>query len=271
MITDLWSGLPGTAVRRHAVGATVLVTLLALAMAAATGGHGFWWPYAAAAAVGLWLPGWRAIPGRTFWTGMGLFLLLVFLANALWTPGTPLLLAGRTLPVTAEGVAFGWQTAARLPAILLLFRGWFLSVDPWEASQWLARALRAAAVPAARAEEVALSLHLALRAVPAFAVECRRLSLQRALRRGWPGPGAPARERARRLRLGLRDWPSVLIPLVLLALHRAEDVSLALAARFTGAGPATPRVGRSLAPAESLAVSGAVLLLAFTVARRWWA
>jgi len=270
-MTDLWSWAPGRAVPRHAVGASVLVSLLALAMAAAPSGPAFWLPYAAAAGIGLWLPGRRALPGRTFWSAMGLFLLVVFLANAAWTPGTPISIGGRTLPVTAEGVAFGWQTAARLPAILLLFRGWFLAVDPWDVSQWLARGLRALAVPAARAEEVALSLHLALRAVPAFAVECRRLSLQRALRRGWPGPGTPPRLRARRLRLGLGDWPSVLIPLVLLALHRAEDVSLALAARFTGVGPPTPRPGRPVARAEALAVSGAAFLLALTVVLRWWA
>jgi energy-coupling factor transporter transmembrane protein EcfT len=261
---------PGGARRRHALGATVLVGLLALAMAVSPSGPAYGIPFALAAIAGLWLPGWHALPGRSFWTALGIFLLLVFLANALWTPGQALVWGGWTLPVTHEGVEFGWQTAARLPAILLLFRGWFVAVDPWEASQWLARGLRSMGLSASRAEEVALSLHLALRAVPAFAIECRRLTLQRALRRGWPGPGTPARERARRLRLGLRDWPSVLVPLVLLALQRAEHVSLALAARFAGSGPATPRVVRRLAPGEGLAVAGASVLLVATVLLRWW-
>ena len=256
--------------RRHALGATVLVGLLALAMALSPGGPAYGIPFALAAAAGLWLPGWQALPGRSFWTALGVFLLLVFVANALWTPGEPLVWGGWKLPATREGVEFGWQTAARLPAILLLFRGWFVAVDPWEASQWLARGMRSVGFGAARAEEVALSLHLALRAVPAFAGECRRLTLQRALRRGWPGPGAPARERARRLRLGLRDWPSVVVPLVLLALHRAEHVSLALAARFTGSGPATPRLTRPIAPAEVLALVGASALCVWTLVLRWW-
>jgi energy-coupling factor transporter transmembrane protein EcfT len=109
--------------------------------------------------------------------------------------------------------------------------------------------------------ELLVVLLVALRLAPGLGAEARRLTVQRALRGDWPGPGAPARERRRRLALGLRQLPAVLVPLALLVLRRAEELAWALPARYYGLGVRTPPRPPRWRAREWAAVAAGVALL----------
>lgn len=165
---------------------------------------------------------------------------IALVLNAVFTAGAPLVIAGRSWPVSAAGVAVGVDTALRLVALVTLFHGATSAVAPLEAVALLDRAARPLARFGVRHDAPAVLLLVTLRLWPVIEQEGARLVRQRALRAGWPGPGLDARARARRLRLGWRMLAALLVPLTLLVLRRAEQVAAALPARYYGLAPRTP-------------------------------
>jgi energy-coupling factor transporter transmembrane protein EcfT len=196
---------------------------------------------------------------------LALFALVAFVLNAVFTSGTPLVVAGRSLPITEEGLRVGGETALRLMALVLLFRGVVRSIVPLEIVGAVERGFRPLGGLGLRSERLAVVLMIAIQVAPSFATEARRLSLQRALRRGWPGPGADPAERKRRLRMRLHHLPAVLVPLVGLALRRAEELAWALPARYFGAQERTPAPATAWAAKEWGAVAMAASFLALSL------
>jgi energy-coupling factor transporter transmembrane protein EcfT len=203
--------------------------------------------------------------GRSAAGQLLLFAAMAFVLNALFTPGTGLVFWGRELPLSREGIRVGGETALRILAMVLLFRGLVQSVAPLAVVSAVERSLAPLRRLGFRSEKLAVVLMIALQVAPSFATEARRLSLQRALRRGWPGPAAPLAVRRRRLRTRLRDLPAILVPLMGLALRRAEELAWALPARYFGEGERTPAVATPWADREWGVVAMAVVFLAVSL------
>ena len=188
--------------------------------------------------------------------------LFALIINAAFTSGTQVRWLGIVWPVSREGLRVGGETAVRMISLILLFRGAVQSLDPMEVVAMVERALTPLRRFGVRSERPAVVVMIALQVAPTFAREARRLTLQRALRRGWPGPSAPASERKRRLRLRIRDLPAVLLPLVQLAMRRAEELAWALPAKSFGAAERTLPETRSWYAPEWLAVTGTSVFFA---------
>lgn len=257
--------------RAHALEARAVLlacALIALGVALAPAGPGLVLASVLAACAGLVL---SRNSGNTLGpTAAGrllLFAAIAFVLNAIFTPGPGLVLWGRELPLSRDGIRVGGETALRIVAMVLLFRGLVESVAPLAVVAAVERGLAPFRRLGLRTEKLAVVLMIAMQVAPSFATEARRLALQRALRRGWPGPAAPLAERRRRLRMRLRDLPAILVPLMGLALRRAEELAWALPARYFGEGertpvPVTPWAGREWGTVATAAVFFAVSLWA---------
>ncbi len=263
-------GLERPATRRPPGVTTGIVAALGTAVAVAPSGPLAAIAVALAVATGLWLSGRAGWPTASAMRALAALWALVVAANAVFLAGRPLSVLGVQLPASHEGLLLGLWTALRLPGLLLLFRAWFLTVEPNALAGAVTRLARRLGAGAEAALAAGLALQLALRSLPVLGREAERLSLQRALRRGWPGPELSPRERARRLRLRWRDLPAVVVPLVLLGLARGERVALALAARHAGAATPSPLAARPAGAGERLALAGSVLALAGAAAARLW-
>lgn len=217
----------------------------------------------ACAAAGLWLRGATGHPaGARDLARVAALAAFAWALNAAFTPGPPAEFAGRALPVSAAGVRVGTATAVRLAALLLLFQGVVRAFSPLAALAALDGWLRPWRRPGGWATRLEVVLLVALRLAPGIETEAHRLSRQRALRGPWPGPGAPAAERRRRLALRLRDVPAVLVPLTLLVLRRAEELAWALPARYHGLASRTPPAPAPWGAAEWAALAAGAAVLA---------
>lgn len=240
--------------------------LVALGVAVAPAGAALILASLVAAAAGLMLSrgGGNALGPRAA-TQLLLFASIAFVLNAVFTPGDNLTVWGRTIPISHEGIRVGGETALRIVALILLFRGLVQSIAPLAVVSAVERALAPLRRIGFRGEKLALVLMIALHVAPSFAGEARRLSVQRALRRGWPGPAAPLAERRRRLRPRLRDLPAILVPLMGLALRRGEELAWALPARYFGEGARTTAPAIPWSSREWGAVGAAVVFLCFSL------
>ncbi len=147
------------------------------------------------------------------------------LINALVTPGTPIATVG-PVSLTREGVALGLRMAARLAITGLAF-GWVAATA--RAGPALDELRGSVLRPLGRAgEAIGLVLVVALRFGPLVLEEGRRLLRTIGLRAG--------------RRPGLWAAPAIAVPLVLLAVRRADRMAYVLEARHFGAGPRTPPV-----------------------------
>jgi energy-coupling factor transporter transmembrane protein EcfT len=243
--------------------------LLALAVVVAPGGKVLAISAGFAAAAGLalshsaraGLPGpreWRA------WIGLCVF---AWILNALFAPGRHWVAGGRTWPVTLEGIRLGGETALRLLSLGLLARGASRAMSSLDALGLYERL--AGFLPRRWADALGVIVLVALRLGPDLADESRRLNAQRALRGGWPGPTAPWAERRKRLALGLRDLPEVVVPLTLLSLRRADQLSWALPARYYGLATRTPADSAPWKAREWAWVTGGLAVLAGSIWARW--
>lgn len=217
---------------------------------------------AAAVAGGLYLLVAAGFPlRRSDWIRLVVVAGFAWLLNAVFTAGTPAFAWGQRLPVTAEGARVGAETAIRLVALVVLFQGVVRTASPFEVVRGIERALSPLRRLGLRPDGLSVVSMVALRMAPDLTAEARRLAVQRALRGPWPGPDAPRRERERRLRIRLRDLPRVLVPLVLLALRRAEELAWALPARYYGLGPRTPARTRAWRARDAIAVAASLAFL----------
>jgi energy-coupling factor transporter transmembrane protein EcfT len=200
------------------------------------------------------------------WIGLCAF---AWILNAVFAPGRQWVAGGRTWPVTVEGIRLGAETALRLLALALLFRGASQAVSSLDALTLYERIARVVPGPRRWAEALGVVLLVGLRLGPGLAEESRRLNAQRALRGDWPGPGAPWAERKKKLSLRLRDLPEVIVPLTLLSLRRADELSWALPARYYGLAPRTPPESPPWHARDWAWLAGGLVIAAWAAWVRW--
>jgi biotin transport system permease protein/energy-coupling factor transport system permease protein len=160
------------------------------------------------------------------------FIVLLFFLHLLLTDGTPLPpFEDGPVSVTREGLYQGilvaWQFALLLAGGALLT----MSTSPSElviGLEWLLRPLRVIGI---RSHEIALMVSLALRFVPTFVEEMHRVQEAQMARGAVLGSGGPVRR--------ARAASSLLIPVLLGAFRRADDLAVAMEARGYASGPRT--------------------------------
>jgi energy-coupling factor transport system permease protein len=150
-------------------------------------------------------------------------LLITFIAHACFTPGQSLAIAGYTLPgLTQEGLVQGMIFTLRLITIMTIAAILMLTTAPLDVSDGLESLLKPLQRFGLPAHELAMMMVIALRFIPTLVEEAERLQKAQ-MARGADFTGNPIR-RARRM-------TSVLIPLMLSAFKRAEDLAVAMEAR----------------------------------------
>ena len=150
-------------------------------------------------------------------------LLITFIAHACFTPGQSLAIAGYTLPgLTQEGLVQGMIFTLRLITIMTIAAILMLTTAPLDVSDGLESLLKPLQRFGLPAHELAMMMVIALRFIPTLVEEAERLQKAQ-MARGADFTGNPIR-RARRM-------TSLLIPLMLSAFKRAEDLAVAMEAR----------------------------------------
>jgi len=160
------------------------------------------------------------------------FIALLFFLHLLLTDGTPLPPFGDgPVTVTREGFYQGtlvaWQFAVLLAGGGLLT----MSTSPSElvtGLEWMLRPLRVIGV---RSHEIALMVSLALRFVPTLLEEMHRVREAQMARGAVLGRGNPVRR--------ARAAASLLLPVLLGAFRRADELAVAMEARGYASGPRT--------------------------------
>jgi len=147
-------------------------------------------------------------------------------------------------PASAEGLRDGLLLGGRLLGAALAMHALAALWAAERAADELAGRLRALARVGVPMDELRAVLSLALRFVPLIGAEARRIARVQALRAGRP-PRGPA-ERMERAR-------AALVPTLVSALERADQVALALAARHYRDRP--PRVTPWPWPASALGIA----------------
>ncbi len=164
------------------------------------------------------------LPIMPVWRGLRPILLLVFitaLLDVLLAPGVAQWHVG-PLSVGRQGLREGLGAAARLTLLVLQSSVLTVTTDPLALSagaERLLRPLRRIGVPA---HELALMASIALRFIPTLADEAERIRMAQAAR----GGDIDARGRAR-----LRALLALLVPLLVSAFRRADELALAMEAR----------------------------------------
>ena len=150
-------------------------------------------------------------------------LLITFIAHACFTPGQSLAIAGYTLPaLTQEGLTQGLIFTLRLMTIMLIAAILMLTTAPLDISDGLESLLKPFQRFGLPAHELAMMMVIALRFIPTLIEEADRLQKAQ-MARGADFTGNPIR-RAKKM-------TSLLIPLMLSAFRRAEDLAVAMEAR----------------------------------------
>lgn len=150
-------------------------------------------------------------------------LLITFIAHACFTPGQSLAIVGYTLPgLTQEGLVQGLIFTLRLMTIMLIAAILMLTTAPLDISDGLESLLKPFQRFGLPAHELAMMMVIALRFIPTLIEEADRLQKAQ-MARGADFTGNPIR-RAHRM-------TSLLIPLMLSAFRRADDLAVAMEAR----------------------------------------
>lgn len=185
---------------------------------------------------------------------LAIILLLLFLLHLFSSQGTPISLFGwKTGLLTYEGLRKGalltWQ---------FLLMGWsglllVMTTSPTELVCGIERLLRPLERLRVPSHDVAVMVSLALRSVPMFLEETRRIKEAQVSRGGDPGTGSIPRRARATLRL--------LLPLVWSILRRADELADAMEGRGYRRGPRTyPRELR-LSRNDYIAIGVMVLVL----------
>jgi len=179
-------------------------------------------------------------------------LIITFSAHALFTPGHDIQLAGLSTEwITYEGVEQGVLFTGRLVIIMTVATMLTLTTAPIDVADGLESLLnpfRRIGVPA---HELSMMMVIALRFIPTLVEEAERIHKAQ-LARGADFSGNPIR-RARKL-------TALLIPLMLSAFRRADELATAMDARCYRGGTGRTRF-RELAFSGRDALAGSVLIL----------
>lgn len=180
-----------------------------------------WWAYAAALALGgARLPLRTYLRGLSFFVGMGLFVLLW---HGLYSrAGGAALFAWGPITVTAAGILNGVAIFFRILALASLTLIFTLTTDP---ARLVESVIQVARVP----YRIGFTLYAALRFIPLLENEAQVLANAHRVR----GVGAGGEGWAARLRLAA----SLVVPLLVSGLRRAQLMALAMDSRAFGATP----------------------------------
>jgi energy-coupling factor transport system permease protein len=150
-------------------------------------------------------------------------LLITFAAHALFTPGQPVAAFGVAMPgLTREGLTQGALFTLRLMVILSIAAVLMLTTAPLDVADGLEALLKPFRRLGLPAHELAMMMVIALRFIPTLVEEADRL-YKAQIARGADFSGNPLR-RARKM-------TALLIPLMVSAFRRADDLAIAMEAR----------------------------------------
>lgn len=182
------------------------------------------------------------------------FLILLFLVHLLLTQGTPIPpFSDWAVTITYEGLRQGtlvcWQFAVLLTTGTLLT----MSTTPGELVDGLERWLRPLRIVGIRSHDVALMVSLALRFVPTLLDEMQRVKEAQTSRGASFSSGGPIRR--------MRAAAALLIPVVLGAFRRGDELATAMEARGYHSGPRTTLHDLRMTSRDYAAAAFAVLIL----------
>lgn len=172
---------------------------------------------------GTWLTG---LPSRALLKNLRAFqwlLLITFFANACFTPGQSVVVWNIQLPwVTDAGLFHGALFTLRMMVIMLIAALLTLTTAPLDVADGLESLLKPLKPIGVPAHELAMMMVIALRFIPTLVDEAERLRKAQ-MARGADFSGNPVR-RARKL-------TALLIPLMVSAFRRADELAVAMEAR----------------------------------------
>ena len=183
-----------------------------------------------------------------------LLLIITFTAHACFTPGEVVIIAGYTIPgPTWEGLFQGTIFSMRLVVIMLIAALLMLTTAPLDVSDGIERLLKPFERFGLPAHELAMMMVIALRFIPTLVEESDRLQKAQ-MSRGADFTGNPIRR--------VRKMISLLVPLMLSAFRRAEELAVAMESRCYrgGAGRTQYRI-MALARNDYVAIVAVVILL----------
>ncbi len=152
-----------------------------------------------------------------------LILIITFVAHACFTPGEAVIVAGYTIPgPTWEGMFQGTIFCLRLVVIMLVAALLMLTTAPLDVSDGIERLLKPLERFGLPAHELAMMMVIALRFIPTLVEEADRLQKAQAAR-GADFTGNPIRR--------VRKMTALLVPLMLSAFRRAEELAVAMESR----------------------------------------
>lgn len=150
-------------------------------------------------------------------------LLITFLAHSIMTPGTEVTIRETIIPwITQEGLNQGALFTVRLASIMIIAAILTLTTAPIEVADGLESLLSPFKRIGVPAHELAMMMVIALRFIPTLVDEADRLQKAQ-MARGADFSGNPFRK-AKRL-------TALLIPLMLSAFRRADELAVAMDAR----------------------------------------
>lgn len=214
---------------RTKIGATTLLVLLAFAvdrpLALAVFGVGVAGIYALS-----------ALPARMLGRGMRPLIIIVLVAvplQLLFTPGEPLFFWGPVV-VSKEGLVQSGLLVYRLIALVVITSLLTLTTPPVALTDGLERLLRPLERFRVPAHELAMVITIALRFIPLFAEEAEKIiKAQQSRGADFESGGLVKRMRA---------FTAVIVPLLVGAFRRADDLALAMEARCYRGGKGRTRL-----------------------------
>lgn len=159
------------------------------------------------------------------------FIILLLLLELLFSPGTgmtggAMLLHWGFVHITTGSLHLTIISAARLVELILLISAYTLTTRTADITRALERVLRPLQAMRLPTRELALVMTIALRFVPTFALEMEKLMKAQASR-----GGGLTRASTWNFAAQVRARIPLIVPLFLIALHRAEDLVVAMESR----------------------------------------
>jgi len=183
-----------------------------------------------------------------------IFLFLLFMIHLLSTDGTPIPpFSHRAVTVTFEGLHEGLLVSGRFAVLLAAGALLTMTTPLGELVDGLERLLRPLRVFGVRSYDIALMVSMALRFVPTLLDEMHRIREAQAARGASFSTGGPIRR--------IRAVTSLLIPTVLGALRRGDELAMAMESRGYQPGPRTTLRELRLTSQDYTAAVTAVLIL----------
>ncbi len=150
-------------------------------------------------------------------------LIITFAAHACFTPGINVIIYEITIPgLTWEGILQGMLFCIRLIVIILIAALLMLTTAPLDISDGIERLLKPFEKIGLPAHELAIMMVIALRFIPTLVEEAGRIQKAQ-MSRGADFTGNPIKR--------LRKIASLLVPLMISAFRRAEELAVAMEAR----------------------------------------